>query len=121
MSLDTYPVAKVEAMQARLAALEAENKALRDRLAEEDTVKNAALNCVREATGAVMRLAPLEAEAKQARDDEAWAHLHAVPILRRGEVWVAEHFDGRQIRYAEAATIHAALRALRAKVEGGTR
>ena len=34
MSLDTYPVAYVEAMQARLAALEAENKALRDRVAE---------------------------------------------------------------------------------------
>ena len=150
MSLDTYPSAQVEAMQARIAALEgeleqaredraraamdarnpllarlaeleAQNKDLRDRFAEVDTGKNAALNCVREATGAVLRLAPLEAEAKQARDDEAWAHLHAVPIHRRGDGWVAEHFDGSQVRDAEAPTIAAALRALRAKVEGGAR
>ena len=67
------------------------------------------------------RLAALEAEAKQAREDEAWAHLHAVVLVRRGDGWVAEHFDGSQVRDAEAPTIHAALRALRAKVEGGTR
>lgn len=97
MSLETYPVAHVEAMQARLAALEAENKALRE------------------------RLAPLEAQAKQARDDEEWAFRNAVPIHRRGEAWVAEHFDGRRIVYAMEPTIHAALRALRSKVEGGAR
>ena len=67
------------------------------------------------------RIAALEAEAKQARDDEAWVHLHAVPIHRRGEVWIAEHFDGHRRLDAEGPTIHAALRALRAKVEGGKR
>lgn len=42
MSLDTYPVAYVEAMQSRLAELEAENKALRERNSKlEDCIETA--------------------------------------------------------------------------------
>ena len=135
MSLDTYPVAQVEAMQSRLAALEQDNEHLtqiiaahraladahRELLARADTERSKALTVVRQVSGALDRLAALEAEAKQAREDEAWAHLHAVPIHRRQEVWLAEHFDGYRRLDAEAPTIHAALRALREKVEGGNR
>ena len=90
MSLDTYPVAYVEAMQARLAAL--------------------------------------ESEAKQAREDEAWAldaavtihpvmgERHWTPIL-----WSVRYWDGVRTLEVTAPTIRAALRPLREKVEGGAR
>lgn len=89
----TFSTAYVEAMRLRLSALEPENKDLRARVAE------------------------LEAREKQACEDEEWAHLHAVPIHRRGHAWVAEHFDGHRILEAASASIHGALRALREKVE----
>lgn len=88
MSLDTYPTAHVEALEARLAALEAENK--------------------------------------QAREDEAWALDAAVTIHPDGAsksfapmFWSVRYWDGVRTLEVTAPTIHAALRPLRAKVEGG--
>ena len=137
MSLDTYPAAHVEAMQARLAELEADNEHLtqviaahraladahRELLARADTERNKALTVVRQVSGALDRLAALEAEAKQTRDDEAWAHDKIMPVdfapVESG--WEAGWWDGEKRISATAPTIHAALRALRVKVEGGTR
>jgi hypothetical protein len=111
-------------MQARLAALEAENKALRDRFAEADTERNAAQAALK---AAFARVAELEAEAKQARDDEVWAEDNGVVIdaepVEKGWCAMLVREDGPLIEVpsAKGPTIHAALRALRAKVEGGAR
>ena len=70
------------------------------------------------------RILALEAEAKQARDDEAWAHAENVGCVPRGEDgWQAYRWSARMQRMdrENAPTIHAALRALRVKVEGGAR
>ncbi|MEY3276152.1 MAG: hypothetical protein RL153_1419 [Verrucomicrobiota bacterium] len=48
-------------MQARLAALEAENKALRDRFAEADTERNGAQMALRRAYDAASRAADMRA------------------------------------------------------------
>lgn len=119
MSLDTYPSAQVDAMQARITELERENKDLRDRFAEVDTVKNAALNCVREATGAVLRLAPLEADARQAREDEAWACKNRVVIRVRDHGFQVNDYPNAAESFSDS--FHTSLRALREKVEGGAR
>ena len=88
--LDTYPVSHVEALETRLAEL--------------------------------------EAEAKQARDDEAWALDAAVTIHPDGAsksfapmFWSVRYWDGVRTLDVTATTIRAALRPLRAKVEGGKR
>lgn len=71
----------------------------------------------------VDRIVPLEAQAKQARDDEEWAHERSVLVdfapLENG--WNASVWDGEKVITTLAPTIHAALRALRVKVEGGAR
>jgi len=121
--LDTYPVAHVEALQARLAELERANKDLRDLFAEADTERNGAIAAVRAASSAIDTLAEMRADAQQARCDEAWAHGQIMPVdfapLESG--WEAGWWDGEKKISATAPTIHAALRALRAKVEGGAR
>jgi hypothetical protein len=69
------------------------------------------------------RLAALEAQAKQAREEEEWANERTVLVdfapLENG--WNASVWDGEKVITTLAPTIHAALRALRAKVEGGAR
>jgi len=76
----------------------------------------------------VDRIVPLEADAKQALDDEAWALDSAVMINPTGMSesfapthWSVSYWDGVRTLDANATTIAAALRALRAKVEGGAR
>jgi len=95
----TFSKAYVEAMRLRLSALEPENKDL------------------------LARLAALEAQAKQAREEEEWANERTVLVdfapLENG--WNASVWDGEKVITTLAPTIHAALRALRAKVEGGAR
>lgn len=65
----------------------------------------------------------LKSEAKQAREDEEWAHERSVLVdfapLENG--WNASVWNGEKVITTLAPTIHAALCALRAKVEGGTR
>ena len=71
-----------------------------------------------------LRLSALEAESKQAREDEAWAHqMHVGCIAREEDGWVASAWNVKMqsIDQANAATIHEAIRALREKVEGGAR
>lgn len=69
------------------------------------------------------RLAALDDEAKQARENEAWANKRTVLVEFQPVTsgWYASAPDGVVGISATAPTIHAALRALRAKVEGGTR
>lgn len=68
-------------------------------------------------------LASLEADAKQAKDDEAWALRHAVHASRRDNLWRFTCVDRAKSEYiiADGLTMHAALRALREKVEGGAK
>lgn len=68
-------------------------------------------------------LATLEAELKQAKDDEAWALGRMVYVSSSDGEWYATHVDRttRNNLVAGGPTIHAALRALRAKVERGAR
>lgn len=68
-------------------------------------------------------LATLEAELKQAKDDEAWALGCMLYVSTLGDEWHATyvHQTTREETRVAGPTIHAALRALRAKVEGGTR
>lgn len=61
MSLDTYPVAQVEGFVARIDALEAENKALRDRVAELDTETKAARIAIRKAYDSASRASDMRA------------------------------------------------------------
>jgi len=71
-----------------------------------------------------VRLAAMEAEVKQAREDEAWAHSCHVGCIARGEDgWMASRWNAKMrcMDQVNAPTIHATLRALRAKVEGGAR
>ena len=123
MSLDTYPSAQVEAMQARIRELEAQNKDLRDRFAEVDTERNGAQVALKAACAALDRIAAAEADAKQAREDEAWANERTVLVEFQPVTsgWYASAPDGTVGINATAPTIHAALRALRAKVEGGAK
>lgn len=66
-----------------------------------------------------LRLSALEAEAKQAREDEAWASERTVLVefqpLTSG--WYASASDGVVGINATAPSIHGALRALREKME----
>ena len=137
MSLDTYPTAHVEAMQARLAALEADNQHLtqviaahraladahRELLARAETERSKAMAVVRQVSGALDRLAALEAEAKQAREDEEWGIANDADVMSGHGEWTAQYWVDPLTGWisATAPTIHAALRALRAQVEGGTR
>lgn len=72
-----------------------------------------------ERTRLAARVAELEAENKQARDDEAWAHDKIMPVdfapVESG--WEAGWWDGEKRISATAPTIHAAIRALREKLE----
>lgn len=76
---------------------------------------------------AITRVAELEAEAKQARDDDAWAEDNGVVIdaepVEKGWCAMLVREDGPLIEVpsAKGPTIHAAIRALREKVEGGAR
>ena len=63
------------------------------------------------------RLAALEAQAKQDRDDEAWARNNGV-VTGMASAWITSQ---RPETLTFGGSINAALRALRAKVEGGTR
>lgn len=69
-------------------------------------------------------LAALEAELKQAKDDEAWAlGSQMFYISTLGAEWHTTYVNPttREETRAAGPTIAAALRALRAKVEGGAR
>ena len=134
MKADTHLASKVEAMRARLADLERDNVNLtqiiaahraladahRELLARADTERNKALTAVRNASCALDRLVAMEAEAKHAREDEAWANDRTVLVefqpLTSG--WYASAPDGVVGINATAPTIHGALRALREKMEG---
>jgi hypothetical protein len=71
----------------------------------------------------VDRIVRLEAEAKQAREDEEWGIANDSDVMSGHGQWTAQYWVDPLTGWisAEAPTIHAALRALRAKVEGGTR
>lgn len=91
----------VGALESSLTALEAENKALRDRVSE------------------------LESEAKQAREDEAWAKQN-LAYVSMGEdgCWAGMYDrDASEERglVERVDTIAEALSALRDMVEGGAR
>ena len=109
----------VGALEARLAELERElEQAREDRARAAMDARNPLL----------ARLAALEAEAKQAREDEAWALEAAVTINPAGSSesfaptsWLVRYWDGVRTLEESPPTIHDALRALREKVEGGTR
>lgn len=104
----------VGALEARLAELERElERAREDRARAAMDARNPLL----------ARLAALEAEAKQAREDEAWALRCAPLVVCDYAVWRACLCDPKSgmHRSCSAPTIHAALRALREKVEGGAR
>lgn len=136
MSLDTYPTAHVEALEARLAELERDNEHLtqviaahraladahRELLARADTERNKAMTVVRQVSGALDRLAALEAEAKQAREDEAWALKNQIDVkaLEHGK-WKLTWWCDKVLAHSFDDSFHTALRALRAKVEGGAR
>ena len=128
MSIATYPVAQVEAMQARIAELEAKAKALDDQLADTEMERNAALAAIDAASAADARLAELDAQAEQAWDDEAWALDAAVtihPVMGVESLapasWSVRYWDGVRTLDESSPTIHAALRAIREKVEGGAK
>lgn len=103
-----------------------ENKALRDRVAQLEGVNDAALNTIDAAVGAVQRLSALDSYAKQVIDDDAWA-LHATVTIHptigtesiHPTTWTARYWDGVRTLEESALTIVEAIRALRAKVEGG--
>lgn len=105
-----------------------ENKALRDRVAQLEGVNDAALNTIDAAVGAVQRLSALDSYAKQVIDDDAWA-LHAAVTIHptigtesiHPTTWTARYWDGVRTLEESALTIVEAIRALRAKVEGGGR
>lgn len=67
-------------------------------------------------------LAELKAELEQAKDDEAWALGCIMYVSNLNNVWHTTyvHPTTREETRAEGPTIHAALRALRAKVEGNS-
>ena len=71
--------------------------------------------------GFVERIDELEAEAERSAADEAWAHANTVLVefqpIEKG--WEASVWDRENVMTSCEATIHAALRALRAKVEMG--
>lgn len=133
---------ELSAAKASLAALEADNEHLtqviaahrtladahRELLARADTERSKAIVVVRQVSDALDRLEALEAQAKQARDDEAWALGSAVIINPAGSsesfaptCWSVSYWDGVRTLEESAPTIAAALRALRQKVEGGKR
>lgn len=67
-------------------------------------------------------LAELKAELEQAKDDEAWALGCMVYVSTLGDEWHATyvHQTTREETRVAGPTIHAALRALRVKVEGNS-
>lgn len=95
--------------------LATENARLREELENERKFSAATREC----------LAALEAEAKQAREDEAWAEGNHVVIdaepVTKGWCAMVVIEDGPLIHVPteKGPTIAAAIRALRAKVEGG--
>ena len=101
---------------ARVASLESENKGLADRFSDADTERNAAQAGLK---AAFDRVAELEAREKQRAEDEAWANERTVLVefhpVTSG--WYASAPDGVVGINATAPTIHAALRALREKME----
>lgn len=102
-------------LAARVAELEAENKALRDRFSDADTERNAAQAALK---AAFARVAELEAREKQAREDEAWANGDGLVELEPvTSGWVASTLDGLHSINATAPTIRGALRALRDVLE----
>ena len=67
--------------------------------------------------GLKQRIEELEAAAKQAADDEVWAMTRTLQIRTRlGDFSAHDLISGK---VASHPTIHGALFALRAKVEGG--
>jgi hypothetical protein len=84
--LDTYPVARVEGLAARVAALEAENKDLRDRFSDADTERNAAQAALK---AAFARVAELEARCKRAENDAGWAFSMGAVVHRDEGDWYA--------------------------------
>lgn len=126
-----------ESLKARVAELEAENKHLtqlldgyrvhadahRALLAKYDAEKNGWLDVVGKASYAIDLFAKLEEREKQRAEDEAWASERTVLVEFQPVTsgWYASAPDGVVGINATAPTIHGALRALRAKVEGGER
>lgn len=113
----------IEALSQRVADLEAENKGLRERVAQLEEVKKASLNAITAAVGAVKQLSPLAVGAATTLQDEAWALDAAVTIHPaagsesiHSTTWTARYWDGVRTLEESAPTIAAALRALRAKV-----
>lgn len=118
----------LEASSQRVAELEAENKDLRERVAQLEEVKEAALGALDEAVGAVQRLSSLEIYAKQAIEDDAWALEAAVTIHPAAgsesihpTSWNARYWDGVRTLEESGRTIAAALRGLRVKVKEASR
>lgn len=64
-----------------------------------------------------VRIVELETEANMVRDVEAWSMARTVVIRQRIGVFLAQDFQSGKV--ATSQTIHGALFALRAKVEGG--
>ena len=118
----------LEASSQRVAELESENKDLRERVAQLEDVKEASLNAIRAAVGAVKQLSPLAVGAATTLQDDAWALEAAVtihPAVGSESIhptsWNARYWDGVRTLEESAPTIAAALRALRVKVTGGAK
>ena len=92
---------------------------------DRDRANNQSNLCIAsERTRLAARVAELEAREKQRADDEAWANSEHVGCVERGECgWEAYRWSARMqwMDRVTAKTITDAIRALRAKVEGGAR
>jgi hypothetical protein len=79
--------------------------------------------CIRMQARLAARVVELEAREKRRAEDEAWANDRTVLVEFKPVTagWEASALDGLVGISATAPTIHGALRALRAKVEGGAR
>ena len=118
----------LEASSQRVAELEAENKALRERVAQLEEVKEASLNATSAAVGAVKHLSALVLGAATTLQDDAWALEAAVtihPAVGSESIhptsWNARYWDGVRTLEESGRTIAAALRALRVKVKEASR
>lgn len=118
----------LDASSQRVAELEAENKALRERVAQLEEVKEASLNAISAAVGAVKRLSPLTVGVATTLQDDAWALESAVTIHPAAgsesihpTSWNARYWDGVRTLEESGRTIAAAIRGLRVKVKEASR
>lgn len=114
MSTDTYPISQVEGFVERIDELEAEAKQFKEAIVKAVGSMDRASNAI---DGLSQRITEMESEAKMIRDVEAWSTSRIVVIRRQIGVFLAQDFQSGKA--AASPTIHGALFALRAKVEGG--